>query len=52
MNANALLAPHLVAEVIEIARQKGQSPAHFVMEVAQRHVAHYRQKRILAETNV
>lgn len=51
MNANALLEPQLIAEVAEIARQEGQTPAYFVTEAVQRHIAHYRQKRILAETN-
>jgi hypothetical protein len=51
MDVNALLEPYLVEEITEIARQEGQSPANFVTEAVQRHVAHYRQKRILAETN-
>jgi len=50
MDTSALLEPQLIAEVAEIARQEGQSPAHFVTEAVQRHVAHYRQKRIYAET--
>jgi hypothetical protein len=46
----ALREPKLIAEITEIARHEGQSADDFVLEAVQRYIAHYRQKRILAET--
>jgi len=46
----ALQEPQLVAEIMDIAEQEGQSATDIVNEAVQRYVALHRQKRIQAET--
>jgi hypothetical protein len=46
----ALREPSLVDEVQQVARQEGLDAADFVAEAVRYHLATYRQKRIVAET--
>lgn len=48
--AIALKEPLLVQEVNQLAEHEGLDAAVFVAEAVRRHLAHYRQKRIVAET--
>ena len=50
MNVISLQEPVLLTEVYTIARDEGQDAVEFVTEAVRRHLAHYRQKRILAAT--
>ncbi len=50
MTTIALQEPKLVAEIMEIAEQEGQSATAVVIEAVQRYIALHRQKRIQAET--
>jgi hypothetical protein len=50
MTTIALQEPKLIAEIIELAEQEGQSATDLVIEAVQRYIALHRQKRIQAET--
>ncbi len=50
MTIIALREPQLAAEVQEVAEREGVEATDFVAEAVRRHLAAYRQKRIIAET--
>lgn len=50
MNTINLQEPSLLSEIYAIAKDEDQEAVEFVTEAVRRHLARYRQKRILAET--
>jgi len=50
MTTITLQEPSLIAEIEQITTQEGIDTAVFLAEAVRRHLAHYRQKRLLTET--
>lgn len=46
-----LQEPVLLKEVEQITKYEGIDPATFIAEAVRRHLAHYRQKRLMIETS-
>jgi len=50
MTTTFLQEPLLIKEIEEVAQESGVSTTNFIMQAIRRHLAYYRQKRLIAET--